>query len=516
MLFSGKYIILFIITLIFCGYVSKAQAPEIQWQRAIGGSEGDQAISIRQTSDGGFIAAGNTSSIDGDVFGNHGVTTADIWIVKYDLSGNIQWQKLYGGTATEVANSIELTTDGGYIVAGFAISDDGDVTGNDGGLDLWVVKMDSAGTMEWQKTYGGHGGEYGECIRQTTDGGYIIASTTTSSDGDVTGFHGQYDFWIIKISAAGDLIWQKALGGSDDDQAKSVIEMADGSFMATGWTSSGDGDVTDMKGCYDGWLVKLSSTGELLWQQTFGGSICDNGLSIAKTSDGGFIVAGSTSSPTQGYHGYQDFWLIKFTATGYEQWQRAYGGMGLDEANSVQQTIDGGYILAGFTYSSDGDVVVNHGTGDGWIVKTNSQGIMQWQKPVGGTDPEELFCIEQSTDGGFIVAGMSQSDNGDLNVNKGYYDYWVLKLFQDPFLSLTGQPLKNAGVYPNPADKSFQIVLPDNEMLENLILTDLTGKIVFEQKGDSKVVNIENLAPGIYIVRAISGNSIYQSKVMKK
>jgi hypothetical protein len=507
----SNILVLFLIIHISSSY---AQAPEIQWQKAIGGTQGDQAISIRQTPDGGFIAAGDANSNDGDVIGNHSFNFADVWIVKYDFYGNIQWQKLFGGTSSDWANCIELTSDGGYIFTGCAISNDGDVTGNDGLRDLWVVKLDASGTLEWQKTFGGLQTEEGRCIRQVQDGGFIIAGMTSGNGGDVTGFHGKYDFWILKLNNTGELEWQKALGGSEDDQCKNIVQCPDGSYLATGWTSSTDGDVTGMKGCYDAWIVKLNSSGTLLWQKTVGNWSCDDGSDIACTSDGGFVLAGNTMSNIPGYHDNSDFWLAKFSVTGTLEWQKAYGGSEYDECYSLEQTVDGGYVLAGYTYSDNGDVIGKHGSGDGWIIKTDPAGNLQWQKPLGGSNPDQFFCVVQSTDGGFILAGMAQSNDGDLTENKGYYDLWVVKLFPDPFL---GIPDQAAGmcIFPNPASDHFEIRFPNSEYPENITITDLNGRIVLEYLPENWQVNIKELTAGIYLIHAYSKNYTLRSKLIK-
>lgn len=174
----------------------------VEWQKTLGGSDYfDLAHSIQQTSDGGYIVAGESSSNDGDVTGNHGLR--DFWIIKLNTTGDIEWQKCFGGSNDDEARSIQQTTDGGYIVAGNSLSDDGDVTENHGGRDFWVVKLDSTGNIEWQKSYGGSNDDGAHFIRQTEDGGYIIAGNSESNDGDVTGNHGEGDFWIVKLVGDG-------------------------------------------------------------------------------------------------------------------------------------------------------------------------------------------------------------------------------------------------------------------------------------------------------------------------
>jgi hypothetical protein len=238
----------------------------------------------------------------------------DYWVVKLDGSGNLQWQKCLGGTDIDDAYSIQQTTDGGYIVAGFANSTDGLVTGLHVSMDYWVVKLNGSGNLQWQKCLGGTGGEIGTSVIQTLDGSFIVAGYTTSTNGDVTGNHGGYDYWVVKLDGAGNLQWQKCLGGTSDDVANSIHQTTDEGFIVAGYTSSTNGDVTGNHGDYDYWVVKLDSTGNLQWQKCLGGTNQDRGFSIQQTIDGGFIVAGWTSSNNgdiTGNHGHADGWIVK-------------------------------------------------------------------------------------------------------------------------------------------------------------------------------------------------------------
>jgi hypothetical protein len=351
---------------------SYAQAPAIEWQRCLGGTYDDYAYSIQQTSDGGFIVAGRTYSNDGDVSGNHG--KSDAWVVKLNSSGDIEWQKCLGGTGNDYAKSIQQTSDGGFIVAGYTDSNDGDVSGNHGYFDYWVVKLNSSGTILWQKCLGGTSFDQAYSIQQTSDGGFIVAGRTYSNDGDVSGNHGDIDAWVVKLNSSGDIIWQKCLGGTSGDYANSIQQTSDSGFIVAGYTWSNDGDVSGNHGYYDYWVVKLNSSGDIEWQKCLGGTYYDYAYSIQQTSNGGFIVAGSTNSingDVSGYHGYFDYWVVKLNSSGDILWQKCLGGTSDDYANSIQQTSDGGFIVAGYTNSNDGDVTENHGGYDTWVVKLN-------------------------------------------------------------------------------------------------------------------------------------------------
>ena len=435
-----------IFTILFTAFASLsfAQSPDIEWQKSLGGSYGDGGLfdaggnTIVQTTDGGYIVSGATGSNDGDVSGNHG--NFDYWIVKLSNSGNMEWQKSLGGSDLDNALSIAQTTDGGYIVAGFTTSIDGDVTGNHGNSDYWIVKLNNNGSIKWQKSFGGSNGDQAYSIAQTTDGGYIVAGNSYSNDGDVTGSRGNGDYWIVKLDNEGNIGWQKSLGGSSTDLANSIAQTTDGGYIVAGYTYSNDGDISSNHGQYDYWIVKLTDTGNIEWQKSLGGYNYDEASSIKQTSDGGYIVAGgggSNDGDETGNHGSYDFWIVKLNNSGSIEWQKSLGGYYLEKASSIVQTADEGYIVAGSTESTDGDISSNHGNYDYWIVKLTDTGNIEWQKSLGGSSTDYANCIIQTIDGGYAVAGMTSSNDGDVTINHGNYDYWIVKLKPEGALPLT-------------------------------------------------------------------------------
>jgi hypothetical protein len=396
----------------------------IQWQRSLGGSDEDLPNSIQQTNDGGFIVAGYSFSNDGDVSGNHG--DQDYWIVKLTNIGTIEWQKSLGGSGYDAAQSIRQTTDGGYIVAGISFSNDGDVSGNHGFLDCWVVKLSSIGAIEWQKSLGGSSGELGNSIQQTSDGGYVVAGWSSSNDGDVSGNHNSQDCWVVKLSSIGAIEWQKSLGGSGYDGANYIQQTSDGGYVVAGWSQSNDYDVSGNHGGEDYWIVKLTNTGTIEWQKSLGGSVRDISVDIDQTNDGGYIVGGfseSNDGDVSGNHGSLDCWVVKLSSIGAIEWQKSLGGSSTDRGGSIQQTNDGGYVVAGFSASNDGDVLGNYGDADCWVVKLTNIGTIEWQKSLGGSAYDAANYIQHMSDGGYVVAGYSQSNDYDVSGNHGNYDY---------------------------------------------------------------------------------------------
>ncbi|MCL5036576.1 MAG: T9SS C-terminal target domain-containing protein [Chloroflexi bacterium] len=405
-------------------------APSLDtWDKCLGGTSWEDPRSIQTTTDGGYIVAGGASSNDGDVTDNHGNT--DYWVVKLDNAGIIEWQKCLGGTSIDIATSVQQTADGGYIVAGISYSTDGDVTGNHGDFDYWVVKLDDDGNIEWQKCLGGTGDDRAYSIQQTADGGYVVVGEVFSNDGDVTGNHGERDYWVVKLDDEGTIEWQKCYGGSAYDSPNSIQQTADGGYIVAGQTQSNDDDVTGNHGANDYWVVKVDDEGNIEWQKCYGGSGLDYARSVQQTADGGYIVAGGTYSnddDVSGNHGANDYWVVKVDDDGNIEWQKCLGGTSNDYAWSIQQTADGGYIATGESSSNDDDVTGNHGSNDCWVVKIDDEGNIEWQKSLGGSESDRGRSIRQSIDGGYIVVSETESNDGDVSGNHGNTDYWVVKL----------------------------------------------------------------------------------------
>ncbi|GIV32500.1 MAG: hypothetical protein KatS3mg031_0035 [Chitinophagales bacterium] len=408
-------------------------AHELQWQKSLGGSGDDKAKAVHQTHDGGYIVAGYARSNNGDVSGNHG--QSDYWITRLDGAGNLLWAYTYGGSKSESANAIRQTVDGGFIVAGNSKSNDGDVSGNHGGEDFWVIKLDAIGALQWQKSFGGDHADEAYAVQQTMDGGYIVAGYTSSNKFDVSGNHGGSDYWIVRLDAAGNLVWQKALGGSKGEKAYDIRITSDSGYIVAGYSESSNGNVSANNGNKDYWIVKLDATGNLIWEKNYGGSKEDIATSIQPTADGGYVVAGSSKSSdgnVPANNGDEDFWMIRLDSLGNILWSKTYGGSGKDEAYAVVVTDDGGYAIAGGSKSNDGDAAGNHGDSDFWIIRLDAAGTLLWQQMLGGNKNDKAFAMQQTSDGGFVLAGHADShNNGDVTGHHGSSDFWVVKLAPD-------------------------------------------------------------------------------------
>lgn len=426
-----RYLLIVIILYLALAVTLQAQVPEIEWQRCYGGTGWEEAKAVKQSSDGGYIIAANTDSNDGDISGFHG-GAADYLVIKINAVGDIEWQKCLGGSGWDDAYSVQQTMDTGYIIAGHSDSFDGDITDSHGGDDCWIVKLNSFGEIEWQHSYGGSSTDYAYSIIQTADSGYIFTGFTGSIDGDVTGLHGEYDVWVVKISVNGEIEWEQCLGGSEEERGRSIIQMASGNYLSTAYTQSNNGDLTGNHGGYDFWILELSEAGEIIWQKTYGGSENEFAYSSAITDDSGLIAVGLTESnngDVSGYHGgVYDYWAIKVDSLGVLEWQKCFGGSVTDRGYAVSLALDKGFFFTGFSNSDDGDVTENIGYTDFWILNVDSLGNLDWQKSVGGTSNEEALSIDATVDGGLISAGWTMSDDVDVTGFHGARDIWVVKL----------------------------------------------------------------------------------------
>ncbi|MGD8537017.1 MAG: hypothetical protein PVF66_14310, partial [Candidatus Aminicenantes bacterium] len=348
----------FILASIFILTIAIPQSLHAQWAMLYGGSEDEWANSVQQTSDGGYIVAGSTESF--------GEGLPDIWALKLSFTGDIEWQRTYGGIQSEEAYSIQETSDGGYIVVGYT---DSFGLGNE---DIWVLKLTSEGDIEWQRTFGGSGVDWATSVQQTSDGGYIIGGSSDSFG------NGEVAFLVIKVSALGNVEWQDIYTPFVNSYLRSIRETSDGGYIVAGHISP------SLNNSYDLLILKLDSIGLLEWQRFYGGSQDDWANAIQETDDGGYFVAGYTESFGAGNW---DFWVLKLTSIGNIDWEIAYGGIGDDWANSAQQTSDGGFIIAGASDS------FGAGLSDFWLLKLSSSGNIEWQTPYGDTGEDAAFSI---------------------------------------------------------------------------------------------------------------------------
>lgn len=426
-----------IITLAIDWLQANAQAPSIEWQRVTGGSAHEYATAVCATPDGGYVMTVSSALADTDFPVNYGQD--DCWVVKTDSMGNVAWKTHVGGTETDHAKAIVAVKGGGYAIAGYTASPDNDVTGKHGAgatTDYWLVRLDENGKFLWQKCYGGSDYDYANAIDVTPDGGFIIAGTAASDNGNVTGNHGNGDCWIIKTDANGNIDWQRSLGGVNPDVANDVNTEADGSFVVVGFSFSADGDVNVNNRSGNVWMFKLSASGVLQWQRSFGGALTDYGQQVIRTAGGDYVIAAYSYSDDFGNHGSSDYYIIKTDSLGNVKWQHCFGGSGTDQPEAIIETAGGGFVIAGTTSSTGGDVGANHGFSDGWVMRLNASGEMLWQKIIGGSRPDMFNGLVAAAGGGIILVGGNESGDGDLAGYNGVFtNVWMLKLGCEPVMS---------------------------------------------------------------------------------
>ena len=362
--------------------------PKVTWNKTFGGSVLDWGWSVQETTEGGFIIAGETVS-----FGSGGF---DAWLIKTDSNGNETWNKTFGGAYKDGGRSVQQTYDGGYIIGGYA-----DSYGNPG-HDTWLIKTDDDGIEEWNNTFGGLDSDGAFCVRQTSDEGYIAIGYADSYGA------GDHDVWMIKIDKYGHEEWNCTYGTGKWDLGYSVRQTEDDGFIIIGTTKSyGSGN-------QDAWLIKTDMYGKEEWNRTYGGANNDWGSAVVITDDDGYLLTGDTRSYGPG--GY-DIWLIKTDFYGNETWRRIYGDSSSDDTGySLIKTSDGGYVITGTKTS------FATGLTDAWVIKTNINGYMQWNLTIDGGEDDWSYSVDETMDGGYIIIGKTNSSGS------GNYDLWLIKV----------------------------------------------------------------------------------------
>jgi hypothetical protein len=362
------------------------------WARVFDSGGNDVANCVKQTRDGGYIIAGSR------FFGS------DVWIIKLFPDGKIQWQRAYGRDGPDEASTIQETPDGGFIVAGYTTP--GFLSSED--RDYLVLKLDPWGNIEWQRAYGDIStDDWATSLSQTDDGGYVVAGVSELLDG------GYSDYWILRLEASGDIMWQRRYGGPGSDEAKSIVSTADGGFIVAGYSWPFGGDYSGIL------LLKLAGDGDIEWQKLYSELRNEWTASIQQTIDGGYIVSGYSASSEPEIGAAR---VIKLFASGDIQWQRLYRPSGGGEARCVKQTREGDYIVAGSAYYPDEE----GGGQDAWILRLTAAGEVEWQRTYGGFSFDRASAIEQTDDGGFIASGETYSQFGPTGL-----DSLILRIDRD-------------------------------------------------------------------------------------
>lgn len=405
--------------LLSCSLAALAQPVDSLWSRFYGGTGNDGCFAVRQTTDGGYILAGNT---------NYSATDVDAWLVKTNPQGDITWTRMYGGVLTEVAHDVVQLTGGGYAWCGTTES-----YGN-GYFDAYFILTDADGVPQSAGNWGGTGYDDLRSLQQTSDGGFVLG-------GEINSVSTGTDFLLVKTDSLGGNSWTRTFGGNSAEACYTIRQTSDGGYALAGYTFSFGAGQSDM------WLVRTNSAGQTLWNRTFGSGGYEVCRAMELCSDGGFILAGY-ATPALGTP--PDFYAVKTDANGTMLWSRTYGGTYNDECNSVIQTADGGYLMAGTTSSSGA------GNVDMWLLKMSASGDHQWSRTFGGSGNDVCYAVQRTTDGGYIVGGITSSFGAAGN------DIWLVKTGPEPLSSASQGEIVPLGFslepnYPNPFNGATMI-----------------------------------------------------------
>ena len=500
----------------------------IQWEKTIGGT-GDEDRGAIKTIKGGYITCGSTNSPDGDfhVPANHDY---DAYVVKLSKTGNIVWAHTYGGSAYDDFNDIIPTEDGGFIAIGASMSADGDLTGNHGDEDVWVVKLDANGKIQWQKNYGGINEDHGNFIVQT-ENGYAFAAGAASSNGDLKQLspRGGLDAWIVKISLSGRILFQQVYGGTDDEDPNGIYyNAADGTITFSSETNSHNKDVAGAHGGVDAWIVKINRPGNIIWKKTLGGSLDDNHDAMAVTTDGNIVLASTSHSfdgDVVGNNGLIVMWLVKLNAAnGHIVWNKTFANPAELGAFGIFATTDGGAVALGATGSS-----LDVATFDALALKIDAKGNMQWLKTFGGSQLDFAEFGTETPDGNIITSNYTESNDRDVKKAYGPADSWIVALDRcGKEISYTSIEQQNAIVsseempngkqlstiiYPNPVSTSTVIsfTLPQSQKV-SIKICDMNGRIIktiadarFEAGQHELQWNATQVNAGTYVLQFNAG-----------
>ena len=399
-----------LILFFFANIYLSAHIVDTVWTKTFGGSENDIGYSVQQTDDGGYIITGYTRPFS--------ESSCDVYLIKTNSVGDTLWTRTFGGQYEDIGYSVQQTNDGGYIVAGYIFWSGSQHN------HIYLIKTDSLGDTLWTRTFGESGNNRGYSVQQTNDGGYIITGSTTSHGA------GSNDVYLIKTDSLGDTLWTRTFGGNNGDYGYSVQQTTDDGYIVAGYTYPYEQGETDI------FLIKTDSLGDTLWTRIFGGNNGDYGYSVQQTTDDGYIVAGVTYS-----YGviHNDVYLAKTDSLGNTLWTKTFAETMFDYGHSVQQTDDGGYIVAGYTYP------YGPGEADIYLVKTDSLGNRLWTRTFGGNDDDRGYSVQQTDDGGYIVTGRTGP------YVEGDYDVYLIKIELFPGITVIspngGEDLKADSTY---------------------------------------------------------------------
>ena len=398
-----------------------------------GGSKEDLGRETIELRSGGFAMVGSTQSTDGD-FSERNTEDWDLFLMKFSEEGEPIWTKTYGGSADDFGFSLVETQEGGFVLVGYSNSMDGDVPATKGYHDHWIIKVDATGKVLWKKSFGYSGHDHAYNVIATQDGGYFFngfLDVTASSGQGNTGKsakvarHGVGEFWCHKMDTNGNIQWQRYFGGTNNDRSYDAIQTSEGNFLLVGTSESDDLDVSNPKGSYDIWVVMLSPFGELLWEKSFGGSLVDEASRVIEDSFGNFRIIGNSHSSDEDISqpkGQSDVWQITIDKNGQLIRSYNFGGSEFDKGTAIGEWQRGALFIGGYSRSFDGDWVNNQGENDLFMMYLPADGNEKLSFTLGGEGQDFAYDLLVQNKGSVWVTGQSFSKNPPFEKNKGKGD----------------------------------------------------------------------------------------------
>lgn len=470
----------------------------IDWAKTYGASVGQSnAYKVRQTSDGGYIVAGYSNSGDGDLTGNHG--DWDYWIMKLDSRGEIEWSKNYGGSGVDSANDVLETEDGGFLVIGHSNSTDGDVSENIGGYDCWILQLNGQGELVWQKSYGGSQNDVCRYIAETKAAFFGMIGFSESNDIDLSFNNGLQDIWLLEINSSGVIERSLTFGNKESDQAGGILPLYGDKYIISGKKDD------------SGWIAMVNGSGDVIWSRVIGGTYFVRTPLMVFDS----VVTGVAQANDE------DVLVFQIDTKGQIlNGGGTYGGSKTDSGTGIQPLPNGDYLVAGISASSDGDVNSNYGNFDWWLFVIDKAGKLKWEKNYGGSWGDLLYSMEPAADGGFILAGQTTSKDYDVVPRYDGELAWIVKLRPENTTGACGKP----NVYPNPASNGVVKIEVKEGFGKNgsLEIFDVTGRTVLvlssSELADKSIVEISVAdlpGAGVYFIRTNCGEETHVVKFVR-
>lgn len=516
-----------------------AVSQKVSWEKTYGGLHADYLFDIQPTPDYGFILAGSSVSDVGGSKSESKVGVLDFWLWKMSETGKLEWQRSFGGDGIDMLNSLVITSDGGMLLGGTSNSQKGyDKTQNSfGGNDFWVLRLDPFGNILWQNTYGGKGEDKLAKVIQTRDGGFLIGGSSSSNrifdatkqevveNAKSENSRGNLDYWVIKVNSAGEMEWQRTLGGRFADILKTVVETPDGGYLLGGISNSPQsGDKTEKNlGEFDYWIVKLDQTGKTEWQRTIGGEGDDRLVDIIITESKKILIAGYSNSgisynkEVSNRGTSTDIWVIMLNEDGLQEWQKTYNVDSYTLLTGVTKTSDQAFMLGGYSQKSLLDKRKKGTVGsDYFAIKIDSLGEQRWKRELGSSSRDVLSRIVETRDGGYILAGTS---NGKISKSKqssniGMEDFWIVKLGDD---DKDKKPKRMIEAYPNPTNNVTNVLVGFDFDYGTATMYDIAGRQLqhFEITSRTVPVSLQGLPIGVYLITIKTNKGSETVKILK-